>query len=127
MNQSFRAEAAERDKENEREVEQNEKESQEVAAEGLLLLQQSHTTQTSPPVQKPVGTQVSVGSAPPSMYYLPCDSKLLEEGDDLTKFYTGLTSWSIFNRLVTYFSVLFAQVSHQHSESYLHLTVFCSL
>ena len=80
--------------------------SQEVAAEGLLLLQQSWKvdveTQASPPVRKTAVTQASAGSATPSIrfYYLPAASgatkpngrKLLEGNDECTKFYTGLYS-----------------------------------
>lgn len=108
------AEAAELDKENQREAEEHEKESQELAAESLLQLQQSWKadaeTQTSPPVQKTAGTQASASSATSSIYCLPVASgatkpygrKLLEGNDECTKFYTGLTSWSIFNHLATF-------------------------
>ena len=106
--------AAELDKENERQTEECEKESQESAAEGLLLLQQSCKvdvqTQTSPPVREAAGAQSSLCSTMPTIYYLPVESgatrpygrKLLEGNDECTKFYTGLTSWSLFNHLVTF-------------------------
>ena len=85
-----------------------------AAAEGLLLLQQSSKvdvqTQTSPLVQEAAAVQASVCSTAPTVYYLPVESgatrpygrKLLEGNDECTKFYTGLSSWSIFNHLVTF-------------------------
>ena len=101
------AEVAEIDKENERQAEECEMESQEAAAEGLLLLQQSSKvdvqTQTSPLVQEAAAVQASVCSTAPTVYYLPVESgatraygrKRLEGNDECTKFYTGLSSWSI--------------------------------
>ena len=67
-------------------------------------------TQTSPLVQEAAAVQASVCSTTPTVYYLPVESgatrpygrKLLEGHDECTKFYTGLSSWSIFNHLVTF-------------------------
>ena len=106
-------ESAEAEKENERQAEECEKDSQEAAVEGLLLLQQSckmdAQTQTSPPVEV---AESPVYPTTPALLYVPVDSgvtrpfgrKLLEGNDECTKFYTGVTSWSIFKHLVTYLS-----------------------
>ena len=120
------AEAQEHEEENQREKEdenQREKEyerdCQEVAAEGLLLLQQSckaeagtQTTSTSP-VRKCAGTQASCSAIEyksPSL----CSSKLLEGNDECTKFYTGLTAWAIFTHLVTFLFSVSPSLSATH-------------
>ena len=102
------------DKENERQAEVREKESQEAAAEGLLLLQRpckvDAQTQSSPPVQDAEALQSSLCPSTPTVLYLPVESgatqtygrKLLEGNDECTRFYTGLKSCSIFNHLVTF-------------------------
>ena len=68
------AEAAELDKENERQAEEREKENQEAAVEGLLLLRETCKvdvqTQTLPPVRE---AQASVCSTMPIMYSLPVE------------------------------------------------------
>ena len=83
--------------------------------EGLLLLQQSCKvdvqTQTSPPVES---SNSPVNSTTPTLIYVPVDScvtrpfgrMLFEGNDECTKFYTGVTSWSILKHLVTFLSTL---------------------
>ena len=83
--------------------------------EGLLLLQQSCKVdvqaQTSPPVES---SNSPVNPTTPTLVYVPVDScvtrpfgrKLFEGNYECTKFYTGLTSWSILKHLVTFLSTL---------------------
>ena len=132
------AEAASLSAENQREVEEHDKESQ-VAAEGLLLLQQSCKVdaqrQISHPVQKTVGTQVLVCSTTPSIKSLPVESRgtrlygrtLLEGKDECTKFYTGLTSWSIFKHLVTFLSTVCPNLTSIHSKLSSHDSLLLTL
>ena len=68
-------------------------------------------TQTSPPVES---SNSPVNPTTPTLVYVPVDycvtrpfgRKLLEGNDECTKFYTGVTSWSIFKHLVTFLSTL---------------------
>jgi hypothetical protein len=121
-------EVSEADKENKRQAEECDKESQEAAAEGLLLLQQSckvdAQTQTSPPVQDAEAVQSPVYPTTPAVLYLPVESgdtkpygrKLLEGNNECTRFYTGLTSWSIFNHLVTFLCTACPALTSVHSK-----------
>ena len=68
-------------------------------------------TQTSPPVES---FNSPVNPTMPTLVFVPVDSfvtrpfgrKLFKGNDECTKFYTGLTSWSILKHLVTFLSTL---------------------
>ena len=88
-----------------------------MAAEGLLLLQQSckaeARTQTTSPVRKCAGIQASC-SAIEYKSPSPCSSKLLEGNDECTKFYMGLTAWAIFTHLVPFLFSVSPSLSATH-------------
>ena len=121
-------EIAETEKENEMLAEQREKESHEAAVEGLLLLQQLSKvdvqTQTSPPVEDTDSLPSPVYPTTPTLLYVPVESavsrpfgsKLLEGDDERTKFYTGLTSWSIFKHLVKFLSARCPSLASVHAR-----------
>ena len=116
------AEDAERNKENQRKA----KDSQEAAVTGLPLLQQSckvdAVTQTTLPVFTSAETQtLASGSAyiiAPNVVEsaaIPFGIKLLEGNDKCTKFYTGLSSWSVFNHIATNLCAHFPKLSSKLS------------
>ena len=107
-------EIAEAEKENEMLAEQREKESH-MRQLWKLLQQLSRVdiqTQTSPPVEDIDSLPSPVYPTTPTLLNVPVESavlrpfgsKLLEGDDERTKFYTGLTSWSIFKHLVKFLS-----------------------
>ena len=109
------SEVADGDKENRRMAEKSKKESQEMATKGLLHLQNSFKVdaenQTTSLERKIEGTLVS-GYTPittPTICYRLIDlnaasSKLIEGNDESTRFYTGFSSSSLFQHLITFLS-----------------------